>query len=329
MPTSNLQTTTSADKRSDTRTLCSLIVPTKNGGELFKTVVKALQRQERWNDVDFIVIDSGSTDGTVSVAKAAGARVIEIPPGEFNHGATRDRAAHAALHDVIVLLVQDAVPEDDRLLVTLVACFEDDRVAGAYARQIPQQDADILTKRNLNNWLTGRQQREERFSQGESWYRSLAPMEKYLFCNFDNVCSAIRRSVWTEFRFGRVNFGEDIDWAERVLRAGWKIIYQPAAAVVHSHDRPVTYEYKRTYVCHRKLYSQFGLHLVPRAGGIVPAWRYSTLVDWKYVVNNEPGLSRRLKLLLKVPLLNLLSAYAQYRAVQDEMAGRENLSRGV
>jgi rhamnosyltransferase len=143
------------------------------------------------------------------------------------------------------------------------------------------------------------------------------------------VCSAVRKSVWSTHRFGRINFGEDIDWAERVLRAGWKIVYEPAAAVVHSHDRPVSYEYKRTYVCHRKLYSQFGLHLVPSLNGIGRSWRYSTMQDWKYVLDNEPRLGERIRLLGKVPLLNILGAYAQYKAVQDELAGQENRVRGV
>jgi rhamnosyltransferase len=308
---------------------CSLVIPTKNGGSLFHRVIERLKAQQRWSEVDFVVIDSGSTDDTIAVAQSAGARVVQIPPAEFNHGATRDRAIELARSEIVVLLVQDAVAEDDRTLINLVACFDDPQVAGAYARQIPQPTADALTKRNLNNWLTGRSDREERMSKGEDWFQALPAMEKYFFCNFDNVCSAVRKSVWSTHRFGRINFGEDIDWAERVLRAGWKIVYEPAAAVVHSHDRPVSYEYKRTYVCHRKLYSQFGLHLVPSLKGIGRSWRYSTVQDWKYVLDNEPRLGERLRLLGKVPLLNILGAYAQYKAVQDEMAGQENRVRGV
>jgi len=313
----------------ETRYLCSLIIPTKNGGPLFRQLVSALARQQRWDKVDFVVIDSGSTDETVAVARDAGARIIEIPPAEFNHGATRDRAISASLSEIVLLMVQDALPRDDRTVVTLVSCFDDPAVAGAYARQLPQPDADVLTCRNLNNWLTGRLRREERASSGDDWYLALSPMDKYLFCNFDNVCSAVRKSVWAEHPFGQINFGEDIDWAERVLRAGWKIIYEPEAAVVHSHDRPLSYEYKRTYVCHRKLHSQFGLCLVPSLKGIGRALRLSTVEDWKYVIRNEPDLVRRLRLLAKVPFLNVLSALAQYKAGQDAVAGIEKRVRGV
>lgn len=308
---------------------CSLVIPTKNGGPLFHLVVNALRRQQRWSDVDFLVIDSGSTDDTVAIAREAGARVMQIPPEEFNHGATRDQAIEAAKSEVVILLVQDAVPSDKLTLVRLAACFDDPQVAGAYARQIPQPTADVLTKRNLNNWLTGRLEREERVSKGAEWYKSLPPMDRYLFCNFDNVCSALRKSAWSTHHFGRIDFGEDIDWAERVLLDGWKIVFEPTASVVHSHDRPVSYEYKRTYVCHRKLYRQFGLHLVPSLKGIGRSLRHSTMMDWKYTRDTEADLAEKFRLFVKIPLLNTLSAYAQYRAAQDEISGQANRVRGV
>ena len=308
---------------------CSLVIPTRNGGPLFALVMDRLRSQTLWSRLEVIIIDSGSTDGTLEVAAKAGAAVHSIEPSSFDHGATRDRAIALAKNEVVVLMVQDALPHNDRLIERLISAFDDQAVAGAYARQLPQPDADVLTQRNLNNWLTGRATREVRQSKGPAWYEQLAPMDRYLFCNFDNVCSAIRKSVWQEERFGQINFGEDIDWAERVLRRGYKIVYEADAVVVHSHDRPVTYEYKRTYVCHRKLYRQFGLHLVPSLKGITRAWLQATAKDLAYVFRHEPRLRMRIALTFKVPLLNWLGVYAQYRAVCDELAGHENRVRGV
>jgi rhamnosyltransferase len=308
---------------------CTVVIPTKDGGWMFEEALAALQRQTIWADTELIVVDSGSSDGTVWAARAAGARVIEIPPDEFNHGATRDFGISLASADIVILLVQDALPQDVGLLAAMVKAFDDSEVAGVYARQIPRPDADLLTKRNLAGWLTGRQERENRKMQSVEWYQALSPMEKYLFCNFDNVCSGLRKPVWTEHRFGRINFGEDIDWAERVLKAGWRIVYEPAAAVVHSHDRPLSYEYKRTYVCHRKLYQQFGLQLVPSLVGIHRAWAYSTLQDARYIAAQRARFADKLKLWAKVPVLNLFSAVAQYRAARDEAAGHQRQVAGV
>lgn len=305
------------------------MIPTKNGGPLFKRVIEALKKQSLWPQTELIVIDSGSTDRTVEVARAVGAKVLEILPGEFNHGATRDLGISIASCELVVLMVQDALPDGPDLLEAILQPFHDPDVAGVYARQQPQSDADILTKRNLNNWLTGRMVREDRKMESPEWYESLPPIEKYFFCNFDNVCSAIRKSVWQERQFGVIGFGEDIDWAERVLIRGHKIVYEPAAVVIHSHDRPMSYEYKRTYICHRKLYQQFKLHLVPSLKGLNRSWLYSTLQDAKYIGAQNAPISAKVRLWAKVPFLNFLSAMAQYRAARDEVAGSQHKVVGV
>lgn len=308
---------------------CSLVIPTKNGGPLFCRVVRALQNQTCWNETEFIVVDSGSSDDTIEVARGAGAKVIQIAPEEFNHGATRDLGISIASSEFVILMVQDALPNDEQLIEALLKSLKEDGVAGVYARQIPQPDADILTKRNLDGWLTGRMERDVREMASLEWYQSLSPMEKYFFCNFDNVCSAIRKSVWEIENFGSINFGEDIDWAERVLKHGYKIIYEPSAAVVHSHDRPITYEYKRTYVCHRKLYRQFSLHLVPSLKSLFISWFHFILHDIKYILSQKGNYLKKILLLFKVPILNLLSAWAQYRAVRDESSEKQMKVRGV
>lgn len=309
---------------------CSVVIPTKNGGLLFERAIKALQQQDIWNQTELVVVDSGSTDGTVGVARSAGARVVEIPPETFNHGATRDLAISLASADLVVLMVQDAIADGPGVLAALTAPFDDPKVAGVYARQIPQPDADLITKRNLNQWVTGRSQREVRQMSSLAWYDALPPMEKYLFCNFDNVCSAIRKPVWQEHRFGAISFGEDIDWAERVLKAGYKIVYEPAAAVIHSHDRPMSYEYKRTYVCHRKLYRQFGLRLAPSLYSVYRSWLQSSVLDAVYVGRQRaPLFPCKAGLLAKIPVINFLSVVAQYRAARDEAGGRQRQVRGV
>lgn len=308
---------------------CSIVIPTKNGGKVFAHSLAKLQQQTIWPSVELIVIDSGSTDETIAAAKNAGAKLIEISPAEFNHGATRDAGISIASCELVVLMVQDAEPNEPTLIEAMLDQFENPQVAGVYVRQIPRFDADMLTKRNLNNWLTGRVVPEVRKMQSLDWYDALAPIDKFYFCNFDNVCSAIRKSVWKQHPFGRINFGEDIDWAERILKAGFAIAYHPAVAVIHSHDRPLTYEYKRTYVCHRKLYQQFGLHLVPSINGIFKAWAYCTSRDLLFISRQRASFLEKISLFIRSPLLNFFGAMAQYKAVKDECFGRTKLTKGV
>lgn len=309
--------------------ICSVVIPTKNGGALFAKVLDGLAQQTLWSRTELIVVDSGSQDNTVEIAKQAGAKVFQIPSVEFNHGTTRDYAISLTSSENIILIVQDAVPADNRVLELLVSSLQPAVVGGVYTRQIPQSDGDVLTKRNLQQYSTGRLQREERFISDENWYEGLSPMEKHRLCGFDNVCSAVKKSVWQQERFGKVDFGEDIDWSRRVLLSGYHIIYEPEAAVIHSHDRSLFYDYKRTYVCHRKLYSLYGLHLVPDLLSVWRAWLSSSITDMVYIFLNEQRLLKKLLMICKVPILNWLCIYAQYKAVQDELRGVKNSVKGI
>jgi len=308
---------------------CSLVIPTKDGGPLFKRVIAGLQAQARWKDVEFIIVDSQSSDDTVETARAAGAKIFTIPAAQFNHGATRDYAISQASSNFVVLMVQDAVPSDADTIEKLVETLREDNVAGVYARQIPQPDADVITARNLNIHLTGRMERDVHILKDKAAYDAMSPMEKYIFSNFDNVCSALRKDVWAQERFGRINFGEDIDWSERVLKRGHKIVYEPAAAVIHSHDRPMSYEYKRAYVCHRKLVRQFGLRVIPTRAAALHGWYHLTKSDMKYIARTEQNVDRKIGLLLRTPFLNLLRMFGQFHAVRDEDLGAVKSVRGV
>lgn len=296
---------------------CSVIIPTKNGGVVFAELLRSLALQTIWREVELIVVDSGSEDDTVELAKRAGAKVITVLPERFNHGTTRDLAISHARNDHVVLMVQDALPTHPSMLQALVAPLRDEQVAGVYARQLPRPNADVLTKRNLSAWRTGRTVREVRVMPNVQWYEKLSPMEKYLFCSFDNVCAAVNRTIWRHDPFGMVNFGEDIAWAERVLKRGYKIVFEPAASVIHSHDRGMRYEYHRTYICHRQLYRLFGLHLVPTLRTFALSWLASSSADIAYVFRTEERLPERMRMLFRVPALNCLSGLAQYRAVRD------------
>jgi rhamnosyltransferase len=309
--------------------IISIVIPTLNGGPLFRELLARLTEQVFNGQLEIVVVDSGSTDGTVEVARKYGATVETIAPRTFNHGLTRDHGIRISSGDIVILMTQDAVPGDNSLIANLIAPFDDPRVAGAYARQVPRADADIFTTRALNNWMTGRLAPEVRWIRDSEEYEALSPMGKYLFCNFDNVCSAIRRSVWEFFPFQDNDFGEDIAWSKRVLEAGWKIAYQPSAFVVHSHDRSVRYEYKRTYVCHRTLNRLFGLVTIPSAKACLVATYFAIRGDCLYLLASRRGCGRLLHHLARIPLLAMATNWAQYRGVRDEKKNKRTTVRGV
>ena len=219
--------------------MISVLIPVKNGGIGLIRCLKGIARQEIDDDVEVVVVDSGSSDGSVERARALGAQVHEIGPDQFVHGATRNLAAGLSHGDVLVFTVQDAVPTDERWLAALVGALEGDGVAGAYGRQLPHEDASP-PERFFLEFMYGPTARVQRLAdvQGLTFEQTL----------FSNVNSAIPRRVWESNPFqDDVTMSEDQVWSRRMLLSGWAIAYEPRAAVRHSHTYTLAGAFRRFY----------------------------------------------------------------------------------
>jgi hypothetical protein len=84
----------------------------------------------------------------------------------------------------------------------------------------------------------------------------------------------------------------------------------------------VWYEYKRTYVCHRRLYELFGLRTVPTLRDALRNSLVTAPRDAAYAWRHERGFRRRAGLALRAPILALLSSLAQWRGAADERLNR-------
>jgi rhamnosyltransferase len=242
----------------------SVIVPTFNAGADFEKLLQGLSDQKTSFAYEVLVVDSGSTDGTAELARRYAASVHHIPRGEFEHGATRNLGVSLSSGEYVAFIVQDAVPLDERWLAAMVENLENDElVAGVYGRQIPRPESGPLTRVLVNGWPTADLERREQSVGDPALYRAASPAEQRSLATFDNVSSCLRRSVWEEIPFERTGFGEDIRWGKRVIRAGYKIVYEPRSAVFHSHERGAFYDLRRHYVDQSVIVDLFGLASTP------------------------------------------------------------------
>ena len=245
-------------------TRVSVVIPTLNAGPQFEELLKQIRSQKGDFDLEILVIDSGSTDATRELALRYGATVHQIERQEFNHGATRNLGISLARGEYVALTVQDAVPLDERWLAMMVENLErNGRVAGVYSRQIPHKNAGVLTRVLVGNLATASLERREQFAESPTQYARMRPKKRRRLAVYDDVSSCLRRSVWEELPYDATDFGEDIRWGKKVVEAGYKVVYEPRSAVLHSHERGAVYDLKRYYMDQRVLLELFGLSLVP------------------------------------------------------------------
>jgi rhamnosyltransferase len=235
-------------------------------------LLDSLARQRTDRPVEIIAVDSASSDGTIDLLRGRVDHLIEIAADAFDHGLTRNLGVERASGDLVVLLVQDALPASDTWLAALTApLLADDRLAGTFARQLPRPDAGAMTRYYLARYLASSEKARTSEVASRAAFDALDPMARLDLCTFDNVCSCIRRAVWRAHPFRSTPIGEDLEWAKEVLLAGYRLAFVPEAVVIHSHDRSIRYELVRTYSLHRRLYEMFGLRTIPTLSTLVRA----------------------------------------------------------
>jgi rhamnosyltransferase len=218
----------------------SVVIPVKDGGADLARCLDAIAGQVVDDEVEVVVVDSGSTDDSVAVARSRGAVVHEIPASEFGHGRTRNLGAGLAQGEILAFTSQDAYAARDDWLALLVAPLRGaDDVAGSYGRQLPHDDA-TPPERYFLDFLYGPEARVQRLTSDAE-----PSFEQTLF---SNVNAAMRRDVWERFPFADdLIMSEDQEWSRRVLRAGHALVYVPEAAVHHSHRYSVAAAFRRFF----------------------------------------------------------------------------------
>lgn len=221
-------TNTSAQPRA------TVAILTFNGERYLRELLDAIESQNYAGTFETLVVDSGSTDGTLSIlAEYQGLRTISIPNSDFSHGRTRDLVVHEAKGEYVALLTQDAVPADENWLTELLAPLEvDSRVALVTGRQIPRARAFPLQKYEIVGVFDRLGPRR-----GFVVYRpeDAEAIPSVVF--HSDVNAAVRREVALDrIPFRDVSYAEDQLMAKDVLHARlWKA-YAGAGAVVHSND---------------------------------------------------------------------------------------------
>ena len=193
----------------------SVVVRTKDEAESIGRTLSLLAAQTIAPSSETIVVDSGSSDHTVAIAREAGARIVEIPAATFTYGAALNTGAAAARAELVVALSAHAFPRDEGWLERMVAPFADQRVCCVCG-----YEGDPEGRR-----LTGPR------------VQDAADAARYPHWGYSNVNGCFRTELWRQRPFREDMPGtEDKEWAWYWLRRGYVTIVDPALGVDHDHS---------------------------------------------------------------------------------------------
>lgn len=197
----------------------SIVIRTFNEEKRLGNLLRAIKEQD-YKDCEIIIVDSGSNDRTLAIAREFTDSILQIENRDFTFGYALNMGCERASGKYIVLVSAHTLPTNNQWLGNLLAPFKNKKVAMVYGRQMGDS--------------------ESRFSERRDFQRLFgnSPVDSNIGLDYaNNANAAIRKELWQKYHFDEYLFGlEDIDWAKRITSAGFMVHYEPLAAIYHLHQ---------------------------------------------------------------------------------------------
>ena len=279
----------------------SVVVRTLNSARTLGACLESLRAQTIAPEI--VLVDSGSTDATLSIAEPFADRIVRIPAASFSYGAALNRGAEVAGAPVhFALSSHCSVPRRDWIERSL-RHYERPAIAATNG-QVRRPDGSPLLETLLVTADT--------------------PLPDP-FWGFSNHASSWRAEVWRREPFDETLIAsEDFEWSGRVLALGYAIVFDPALTIVGHHLRaqgPLA-------LYHRSRREFLG---ASASRAIEPPSLGSTLTDWWS--RHPPGTKRYRQRLSPYRVAMLAGRYAAGRTIRrqarrGEPAGRVTAGAG-
>lgn len=239
----------------------SVIIRTLNEAKYLGELLEGVGQQvTNGLDCEVVVVDSGSTDGTLEVAERYGCRILHIAREEFSFGRSLNMGCESAEGDILVVTSGHCVPTDSLWLQRLCQPLIDGHAQYSYGRQLAGRDSHYSESRVFEKYFPA---------------ESRIPQEGF-YCN--NANSALLKDTWSKYRFNEELTGlEDMALAQCLVRDGGKVAYVADAAVYHHHAetwKQVRRRFEREAIALQQIMPQ--LHVGP-----VDTGRYIVRSIWR------------------------------------------------
>jgi GT2 family glycosyltransferase len=213
----------------DTAPFVSVVIPTWNGLHLLQECLESLNRSTVSAHV--IVVDNGSTDGTVDWLRAAqpGVRLI-ANPRNLGFAVALNQGVRVAPTGWVAPLNNDALPAPDWLERMLQVGTGDARIGAVASRMMFRSDPNIVSSAGIRVDTAGGAW--DLLVGARAWPRAPVPV----FGASAGACMYRREMLLDVGLFEETFFAylEDVDLAWRAQARGWRSVLAPDAAVTHA-----------------------------------------------------------------------------------------------
>ncbi|MBV7260585.1 glycosyltransferase [Photobacterium sp. WH24] len=220
--------------------LVSVVIRTLNEERHLEELLNSISNQKSdLFDIEIVVVDSGSTDKTLDIAKAYKARITYIKKSEFTFGRSLNIGCEFAQGDYLAFVSGHCIPANDNWIHELVLPLYEGVVSYTYGRQLGRDTTKFSEQQLFDKYFPA---------------KSKIPQVGF-FCN--NANSAIRKDIWNKFKFDETLTGlEDMYLAKQLVDENERIGYVSGAAVYHIHDETwsqVKIRYEREAIALQKI----------------------------------------------------------------------------
>ena len=229
--------------------LVSIIIRTLNEERYLDELLIAIDSQ---NIDDFscetVIVDSGSTDKTLEIAKSHNSRVTHISKQDFTFGRSLNVGCEYANGEYLVFISGHCIPTNKNWLKSLITPLIQKKCDYSYGRQIGRDTTKFSETQVFDKYFSN---------------RSNIPQDGF-FCN--NANSAISRTAWNKFRFDESLTGlEDMFIAKQICQDKGLIGYVADSVVYHIHDETwaqVRMRYEREAMALQKIMPEVTVSLL-------------------------------------------------------------------
>jgi threonine dehydrogenase-like Zn-dependent dehydrogenase/glycosyltransferase involved in cell wall biosynthesis len=220
----------------------SIIIRTYNEEKHLARLLEGILSQgyKKW---EIIIVDSGSTDRTLDIAKHYPLTILTIPKESFSFGYSLNTGCEKAAGDYLIFVSAHTYPLNNQWLENMTQPFEDPRIGMVYGRQIGNEITKISEAKDLllNFGEKSRILVEESFG--------------------NNANAAILKSLWEEIPFDPSLPGlEDVDWAHKIQKKDYYVYYKADAVIYHIHDetyRQIYNRFKRETIAYKTIFPDY------------------------------------------------------------------------